>query len=217
MATKKAAVSSLVKKIETENAINLANNINGLNKYIDLATDQCNKHKLDLSNIVTLDCQTAMVEEGIAFGNYKVPLTDENGAATGEVLEVVLSVKSDELKDDELADLSKTLGVAEFDALFESEYVPVEITDAQQIVLHLSSISNPRPYFDLKSGKLSLKFDYAKGVPGIKVVEQKVPRSGFFTKLGEVMGKLQPAEHKVLADWINKRVKTAVRTGNRDN
>ena len=221
MAKPAAQVKSNVKAFDNDLAIEQAVTIKSLNQFMDNATLTVSTTKGLLSKAINTDCITAIVEDGIAYGNYQIPVRfpDEKGVVqdTGEIVEVVLSCKTEDLAAAEESGLKVLLGPADFGKLFEGSVTPTAVADVNALLTHLASLPNKAAAFEVKGGKISLKLSYEHTVPGVTTVASFSPRNGFFIKLQEVVNSIKEDDIKLksLTDWLAPRIQIAVKTGNR--
>lgn len=217
MAAKKSSSTANIKNLDLPEAIQHAGDIKSLTAFVDLSTQKIDEDKKSLLGIISSDCTTSIVEEGIAFGCYHIPVLDEMGGNTGEVVEVVLSVSPDALNADEQTTLQGIMVPADFDKLFELCHEPVAITSPEDLAAYLGAHATPSTLFELKKGKITLTLDYSKVIPGVNSDGAYYSRNGFFLKLQEVVNQLKGNDMatKTLVEWLAKRVKMTVRTGNR--
>ncbi len=220
MAKATTAKSSNVRNFDNASAIADAVAIQALTQFIDKASLETSSKKTSLVNAIGIDCTSSMIEDGVVYGNYQIPvrLPDEAGnlVDTGDIVEVVLSCASDALTVQDQQELAP-IGVIQFDKLFEEEVSPVKVDDPKALLTYLASQPNLTKVFVAKSGKITLSLAFEQGIPGVSTETGIYPRSGFFVKLQEVITAISGDDLavKAMADWMSKHIKAAVKTGNR--
>ncbi len=220
MAKATTAKSSNVRNFDNASAIADAVALQALTQFIDKATLESANKKTSLVDAISIDCTSSMIEDGVVYGNYQIPVRhpDENGnlVDTGDIVEVVLSCNTTALTAQDKQDLAP-IGVIQFDKLFEEEISPVKVDDPQALLTYLATQPNLTKVFVAKSGKITLSLAFEQGIPGVTTELGVYPRSGFFVKLQEVITAISDDDIavKAMADWMSKRIKAAVKTGNR--
>jgi hypothetical protein len=220
MAKATTAKSSNVRNFDNAAAIADAVAIQALTQFIDKASLESSSKKTSLVNAISIDCTSSMIEDGVVYGNYQIPVRhpDDKGnlVDTGDIVEVVLSCASDALTVQDQQDLAP-IGAVQFAKLFEEEVTPVKVDDPKALLTFLATQPNLTRVFVAKSGKISLSLAFEQGIPGVSTEAGVYPRTGFFVKLQEVITSLvgDDIAIKALAEWMAKHVKAAVKTGNR--
>jgi hypothetical protein len=216
------ATSSNVKNYASEEAIQQAVEISSLTEFIEKGTASASALKATLTNGIRLDCVSHVCEEGVAYGNYQIPIRylDEEGKLVdnGNIVEVVLSCDPAEINDSELKTLTGCLGKAHFDTLFQEEEIITTITDPDKILTTLAANPNKAAIFTVaKGGGVSVNLTVFSGMLGADTRTVITPRKGFFINLQEVLNAIgdQADNVKILTDWLTNRIKFAVKTGNR--
>jgi hypothetical protein len=217
MAAKKSATAANIKNLDLPEAVQHAGDIKSLTAFIDLSNQKIEEDRKSLLGIISSDCSTSIIEDGIAFGCYHIPVLDEMGGNSGEVVEVVLSVDASAINAEEQSVLQGILVPADFDKLFELCHDPVSITSPEELATYLGAHSSPSSLFELKKGKITLTLDYGQKIPGLTIDKAYYSRNGFFIKLQEVVNQVKNNNLavKTLVEWLEKHVKMTVRTGNR--
>lgn len=220
MAKATTAKSSNVRNFDNASAIADAVAIQALTQFIDKASLETSSKKTSLVNAISIDCTSSMIEDGVVYGNYQIPVRhpDEKGnlVDTGDIVEVVLSCATDALTAQDQQELAP-IGAVQFNKLFEEEISPVKVDDPQALLTYLATQPNLTKVFVAKSGKITLSLAFEQGIPGVTTEIGVYPRSGFFVKLQEVITAISGDDIavKAMADWMSKHIKAAVKTGNR--
>lgn len=220
MAKATTAKSSNVRNFDNASAVADAAALQALTQFIDKATLETSNKKTSLVDAISIDCVSCMIEDEVVYGNYQIPVRhpDENGnlVDTGDIVEVVLSCNTTALTAQDKQDLAP-IGAIQFDKLFEEKVSPVKTCDPQALLTYLATQPNLTRVFVAKSGKITLSLPFEQGIPGVSTEVEVCPRTGFFVKLQEVITSLvgDDIAIKAMSDWMSKRIKAAVKTGNR--
>ena len=206
-----AKLKNPVRNVEDEEVIVRATKAKALAAHVDKATIACNDVKKSLIKSLTDGVITSLIEENVVLGTFQIPLAD------GSIVEVPLSVATDGLTGDELVDLVP-LSTTVHDELFEEKKVFEAITDRDKILQYLFDMdeADQAKAFKVKAGEILISVTDLK-VDGASLGKLTVPRSPFFARMEQALAasKNVDSDAKLLADFIENRIKGAVKFGNR--
>lgn len=210
MAAKKLANPSIVR--EDEVSVALANQILVMNEIFDRAKIVSDKAKDAIKDFLTGEISTTMIENEEIVGTFKIPAKDN------KIVEVPFSVDTGALSPEELQAVS-VLPKDVYDDLFEDQEVSIGISDYDQIVAKVVSLTAPErlKYITVDKGVVVIKLPPCNGL--IKEV-QTFPVPSLFGRLDQMIRnttdqKKKELTLKVMEEFLKPRLKSSVKTGNR--